>query len=269
MAIPFSDTTNRNGLIQMIEDRTNTNSATASSYSLATKTRDINSAFARFSMIAVDSSGRWQFDDTNQEDYPFVLFDLNSGTTNYSFNYDGSTVPNQILDIHRVEILDRNGQWKLLKPMDESDIETEALPELQQTLGEPEWYDKTANAIWLYPPSDYNWREAQEGQSGIKLYTSRTPSYFTTADTTKKAGIPDIFHEYLALRPSYFYCLQKGLPQAKALGVEVMQMEEQIKEYYGSRQRDEREVMSVNNSYAIDTGSWGRFNRGGNMRDYR
>jgi hypothetical protein len=92
-----------------------------------------------------------------------------------------------------------------------------------------------------------------------------TTTTVTTTDTTKKAGIPDIFHEYLAIRPSYFYCLQKGLPQAKALGQEVAEMEKQIEDYYGSRQRDERESLTVDNSYGLD----GRWGRGGGMGDIR
>lgn len=246
MAIQFSDTTNRNGLVQLIEDRTNTNSATSSSYSLATKTRDINSAFAKFMMIAVQASGRWQVDDTNQTDYPIMTVDVVSGQQDYAFVSDGSTPANQVLDIHRIEIQDSNGNWKLLTPIDEADITESALTEFMETNGEPAYYDKTSNAIFLYPASNYN------STNGLKFYYSRTPSYFLTTDTTKTAGIPDMFHEYLALRPAYYYCLSKGLPRAKEYGAEMLAMEEQIKAYYGSRQRDERTVMSVDNSYAID-----------------
>ena len=255
MSIQFSDTTNRDGLIQMIEDRTGAGSASASSYPLGAKTRDINSAFARLMSIAVKVSGRWQVDDTNQTDYPIVLYDVVTSQQDYAFVRDGSSPSNQVLDIHRIEIKDNAGNWKLLVPIDEADIDV-AMTVFESTAGVPEYYDKTSNAIFLYPKPNY------DSANGLKFYFSRTPSYFLTTDTTKTAGIPDMFHEYLALRPSYLYCLSKGLPQASALKQEVVEMEESIRAYYGSRQRDERSTLSVNNSGALDNTDFSSRGRG-------
>lgn len=246
MGLYFSDTTNRAGIVQLIEDRTNTTSATTSSYSLATKTRDVNLAYARFQSLMVRASGRWQGDDTNQTDYPAIYFDLASGQQDYAFTVDASTTPNQMLDVHRVEIRDSVGNWVLLKSFDIKDI-TVALEAWMPTNGVPAWYDKTSNAVFLYPTPNYNYSR------GLKIYYSRTPSYFITTDTTKQAGIPDMFHEYLVLRPSYLYCMAKGMnDKAKAYKEELVEMEQQIMEYYGSRQRDEDPRMEVRNYWAID-----------------
>lgn len=254
MAIQFSDTTNRNGLVQMIEDRTGALSASTSSYPIGAKTRDINAAFSRFMSLAVRYSGRWQVDDTNQTDYPITMTNIVSGQQDYSFTVDETS--NQVLDIHRIEMKDSNGNWRLLRSIDEADVDV-AMLAFESTSGIPEYYDKTSNALFLYPTPNYN------STNGLKFYYSRTPSYFTTADTTKVPGIPDMFHEYLALRPSYLYCQSKGLPQAAALKEEVKEMEESIKAYYGSRQRDERSEISVNNSHALDNGNWAE--RGGGL----
>ena len=70
--------------------------------------------------------------------------------------------------------------------------------------------------------------------------------YFLSTDTTKKPGIPDMFHEYLALRPAYFYALQKGLSQATALGNQLIEYEGsdrlgitgKIGDYYANRSKD-------------------------------
>lgn len=235
----------------MIEDRTGALTATSSSYPLGAKTRDINSAFSKFMAMAVQSSGRWQVDDTNQTDYPITLVDVVSGQQDYAFTTDGSTPANQILDIHRIEIMDDNGNWKLLIPIDEADVDV-AMLAFESTSGVPEYYDKTSNAVFLYPKPNYN------STNGLKFYYSRTPSYFATTDTTKTAGIPDMFHEYLALRPSYFYCVAKGLPQAKALGEEMYAMEADIKKYYGTRQRDERSQITPDLRGQLDNPSWAR-----------
>lgn len=251
MSIVLSDSTYRNGLVELIEDYTNTESSTTSSYPKRSKVRDINLAYAYFLMLGVKASGRWQLDDSNQDDYPIVLMDLVANQTDYSFNYDGSAVPNQIQDIHRVEILDENDNWVLLKSFDMDDVDI-ALPEYESTAGTPEKYDKTSNAVWLYPAPSYN------KTGGLRLYTSRTPVYFLGDDTDDdaKAGIPEMFHDYLALRPAYLYCVSKGLPQAKALGEMVKQREEDIKAYYGTRQRDENVSIDIDNSYALDKRRW-------------
>ena len=234
----FSDTTNRTGIIQLIEDNTGTQSASTSSYSLATKTRDVNNAYANYFLIAASTEGRWQVDDTNHTDYPIITTNLTSGQQDYVFTVDGSSTPNQILDIYRVEITDPSGLDVELTPIDQFDVKGVALTEFMSADGTPRFYDKTANGIIMYPTPNYN------ATAGLKIYYTRTPSYFTTADTTKKPGIPDMFHEYLALRPSYQYCLRKGLANADNLRADMLIMEDQIKSYYMNRSRDEVKRMT-------------------------
>jgi hypothetical protein len=149
------------------------------------------------------------------------------------------------------EILNSNGDYELLKPFDMEDVDM-ALPEFESTAGTPEYYDKTSNAVWLYPAPSYN------STGGLRIYTSRTPVYFLgdETDNDAKAGIPEMFHEYLALRPAYMYCLSKGLPQTKALAEMVKAKEDDIKSYYGTRQRDEAVSIDIDNSHALDTRKW-------------
>jgi len=233
----FSNTTDRTGIIELIEDLTGTQSSTSSSYPLKSKTRDINNAFANFMMIARKSSGTWIADDTNQTDYPIASTDLVSGQQDYSFNTD--TNGNQIQDIYRVEALDSSGNAYELKPIDMSDVKNQAMTEFMDTPGIPVYYDKTANGVFLYPAPSYN------STSGLTIYFDRTPSYFVSTDTTKKPGIPDQFHEYLALRPSYLYCLQKSLSMARDYGNQMLSMENLIGDYYANRMKDEPPRISM------------------------
>lgn len=227
----ISDTSNRTGIVQLIEDLTNTQSGASGAYTLATKIRDVNNAYARYMMLAISSAGRWQVDDTNQTDYPILTSDLVANQQDYSFTVDGSS--NQILDIHRVEVADQSGNFYIVKPIDQNDVKNTALSEFMETAGIPTYYDKTSNGIFLYPKSSYNYT------NGLKIYFSRTPSYFTTSDTTKKPGIPDLFHEYLALRPSYLYCTRTGMKEAQVYKAEMLEMEAMIKEYHRDRSKDE------------------------------
>jgi hypothetical protein len=236
----FSDTANRTGLVQLLEDLTSTASGTTSSYTLATKTRDINNAFAHFMLKAISASGKWQIDDTNQTDYPILKIDLVSGQQDYSFTSDGSTPANQILDISRVECADADGNFSVLDPFDQTD-ETASLKELSDISGNPRRYDKLANGIWLDPKPDFSLVE------GLRVYYNRTPSYFTTADTTKSAGIPQMFHEYLAVRPAYLFVLSKNLPQIVGYRDLMLSLEKKIDDYYAARNKDEH--TTIKNKY--------------------
>ena len=237
MAMQFSDTTNRTGIIELIEDNTGTQSSTTSSYTLKTKTRDVNNAYANYFLIGGQTDGRWQLDDTNHTKYPIITTALTANQPDYTFTVDEQS--NQILDIYRVEILDTTGHGVELTPIDQFDIQGQALTEFMRDAATPLFYDKTANGIILYPKPNYT------NSAGLKIYYNRTPDYFVSTDTTKKPGIPDMFHEYLALRPSYQYCLRKGLPQTDSLRNDMVAMEDAIKLYYSNRSKDEVKEMSA------------------------
>lgn len=236
MAMVFSDTTDRDGIVELVEDLTGTQSSTTSSYTLKTKTRDINNAYARYFLLGVEAEGRWQLDDTNHTKYPIITTNLVSGQQDYSFTVDEQS--NQILDIYRVEILDSTGNGVLLTPIDQYDVKGQALTEFMSENAQPTYYDKTANGIILYPAPNYNYT------NGLKIYFNRTPSYFVYTDTTKTPGIPDVFHEYLAIRPAYQYCLRKGLPQKNDLKTDVLELENFIRTYYSNRSKDEPKAMT-------------------------
>jgi hypothetical protein len=242
--LPFSDTVNRTGVIQGIEDITLTQGSASQSYPLTVKTRDVNLALANYARIAIIASGRWQWDDTNQTDYPVISTDIISGQQDYSFIVDGSPIPNTILDIYRVEISDVNGNYTEIFPLDVSQVNV-GLPQYQpmdDLMGTNAiQYNKTANGIFLYAPPLYNYPK------GLRIYVARTPVYFASTDTTKVAGIPDIFQEYLIIRPAQKYAAIKNLPQAggvlrngarTGLNATLYQMEIDIANYYSRRNRD-------------------------------
>lgn len=226
----FSDTTNRDGLIELIERDTNTQSATTSSYPLKVKTNDVNEALSHFFLLAIKAGGRFQVDDTNQTDQPIITTDLVSSQADYTFLVDGSTPANQVLDVRKVRRKDSAGNWEELTQIDR---ETFNIDDYEGVTGTPLYFDLTGDSIFLYPKPSYN------STNGLELYISRTPSYFVSTDTTKEAGIPKVFHAYLHLRPSYIFCLIKTLPALKWLQVEVEKMEKSITDYYSRRNRTE------------------------------
>jgi hypothetical protein len=219
-------------ILSGIERLTKTQSATTSSYPLAAKTIDVNFAYAKYFSIAQEFSKSFLADDQNQTDYPIIPIDLVANQKDYPLTVDGSSIPNQIQNIYRVELTDENGLDHLLKPIDMEEIDC-ALAEYKKTAGVPQEYDKTSSSIFLYPTPSYSL------VSGLKLYFSRTPIYFTVSDTTKEPGIPHQFHYFLVLYPAYLYCVANALPQANAYKNELLEMIDNIKDY-ANRSRDTR-----------------------------
>lgn len=227
-------------ILDLIQRNTNTQNTTTSSYPIASKTVDINNALSNYFIIANGAAGNWKpVDDTNQTDYPIVYADIVSGQQDLSFTVDENG--NQILDIYKVRAL-INSEWVTLDQINQDDITDSDLSTIHT--GFPQRYYLNSNGIFLVEKPNYSLTD------GLEIWINRTPTYFTTSDTTKKAGIPWVFHEYLALRPSYQYCLQKGLPQAvdyrKALYGEDGRsgMEGAIKKYYRDRNKGFQQSIS-------------------------
>lgn len=230
----FSNTTDRTGIIELLEDLTESNGS--GSYTIGVKTRDINLAFDDYQNLVKKSSGTWQADDSNHTRYPNVKFSLVSGQQDYNFTVDEQS--NQIQDIYRVECKDASGGWTLLEPYNEMDEEISL--SYQETLtGTPTRYYKTANGLFLDRTPNYN------STNGVRVYYTRTPSYFTVADTTKTPGYPNSHHKYLAFKPAYWFWLPKDSIRASLYAAEVAKIEREIMDDTAQRNRDERPRLRV------------------------
>ena len=95
---------NKTQLDALIDRNCKSNSV---SYPVAEKTADENLALDKVTGIIFTSSGRWQYDDTNHEDYPIITTNLTSGQRDYTFTTDEQG--NLILDIYRVMVKNRDG----------------------------------------------------------------------------------------------------------------------------------------------------------------
>jgi hypothetical protein len=231
MSLQFYSSTNKDGIVDLIYANTGLNTT---SYPLAEVTRDVNIALDKALSIILQADGKWQFDDSNHTDYPIITTNLVDGQRDYSFTTDEQG--NLILDIYRVMVKDQDGKFYDIQPVDQQTRGTDSLGFVdgQNEEGEPTKYDKTANGIFLDKIPSYN------STGGLKIFINRETTYFTASDTTKKPGFAGIFHEYLALRPSYQVAYRKGLQNVQLLREEMLLMEQKIKEYYGQRAKDEK-----------------------------
>lgn len=236
----FSNILTKNGLIQVLGRMTNAQNATTASYPLLDMTVDINQALGDYSMLAISAEGRWQFDDTNQLDYPIIYADIVAGEQDYVFLQDQRG--NQILDIYKINLKTPTGVWTTITQRDILDQEDRNKEDLTTT-GIPTQFDLIANGIFLTVIPNYSMSQ------GIEVFINRTPSYFVSTDTTKKAGIPYQHHRYLALKPAYNYCVAKGLPQASVYATELFGadghsgLEGAIRKYFSFRNKSEKKGM--------------------------
>lgn len=256
MSAQFNDLTNYKGLVQLFEKEVGLPRGTVSGDTDRLKefTADVNMAWDDFVAIAIQSSGTWQFDDSNQTDYPIITTNLVSGQRDYSFTTDGSG--NLILDIYRVFVADTGGVFSELTAVDAQSspiADVEGFTNGKNLTGVPTKYDKTANGIFLDQIPNYNYT------NGLKIYINREPSYFISSDTTKKPGVPGIFHKYFFLKPAQTYAARLGLPIAggrlrngayTGLLATLQELETDIATYFAKRTKDERPRFQVNQAGA-------------------
>ena len=225
----FSNTTNKDGIIQDCEFW-----LFASNYGQITGDTNLLNTFTSLSNRALDSvvtsifnaDDRWQFDDTTYTDYPIATTDLVNSQRDYVLSVSH-------LKVTRVEIKNDTGDWLKLKPMDLVDI-TQARDEFMKEDGQPMYYDKVANSVFLYPASDYN------STGGLRVYYQREPNYFVSTDTTKEAGFASILHRLIPLKACYDFAIANNLTdKITTLNNEITKKEFELKKFYGRRNKDE------------------------------
>lgn len=233
MSLQFSDTTNKNGIIQQIERKCGFNDGDISGNTLrmAQFTADVNLAFDNLLAIIFKLGGEWNYDDSNHTDYPIITTDLVDGQRDYSFTADENG--NIILGIYKVQVL-VDGVYKDIIPVDQQsqDEDVKTLTDGQDLEGTPYRYDKTANGIFLDLVPDANVTD------GLKIFINREASYFTVSDTTKKPGVDGLVHEYFVYEPAYKYARDKRLANKNDLKEGLAEEVEKINNRYGRRERD-------------------------------
>lgn len=239
MSIQFSDTTNKSGLIQIIERNCKFVDGWISGNTTRLKefTSEINLALDYIWSCIFRAGGTWQFDDSNHTDYPIITTNLVSGQRDYSFTSDENG--NIILDIYKVIVAQPDGKFLVIKPVDVQSEDESGFYDGNNTTGIPTKYDKTANGIFLDAIPNYTITD------GIKIYINREGSYFSSSDTTKKAGFAGIYHELLSLIPSFKHAPKTELDRIEG---RMIKMEQDLKEAYGKRERDIRRAFTTRQS---------------------
>ena len=190
----FSDTTNKNGLIQIFEFWTRQPDGTVSGTLLKQVTARINSAFERIMPILLAYNDQIRWDDPNHTDAPIGRVNLVASQNDYKITEDDNSL--DILNITHVRILPTataTAYTELSRiTSDDSNI-AEILSQSSGQTGVPTGFVELGNIIYLDIFPSYS------ATAGIEIFFGREQSYFVSTDTTKEPGIPKPFHELLAL----------------------------------------------------------------------
>ena len=217
----YSDTTNKLGIIQAIDDYVDTDS---SSYPTAQKTRNVNRWYRRLIALILKVDGRWVWDDLNKTTLPIATADLAEGQKDYEFD-------TAFLDVTSVEIKDSAGNWSKLKYLNPREY-TGSIQERFETNGQPEYYTQFGESLYLLPATNYSI------SGGLAVFHKRSADYFSASDTTKEPGFAEIFHDYLALGPALDYANQYKPDRVPMLLNHIKDMEKALTQYYGTRGKD-------------------------------
>lgn len=237
----FSDTSTNQGLIQDCEFLVfggDYGIISGNTEYLQEFTRLLNKGLDKATVKIMTSDNRWQYDDPNHTDYPIAQTSLVSGQQDYQLEFSAT---DSHLKIDRVEVKTTGGLWKKLIPIDLADTD-EAQAELEKTNGEPKYYDKVANSVFLYPAPNYS------QNNSLKIFYQRQPSYFATSDTTKRPGIPGMFHQLVSMYAAEEFALAKNMSEkANMLAGRRQELESELENFYNRRDKEDKPRMAIKN----------------------
>ena len=187
----FNDTTNKTGIIQMIEKTTNLGDATISGTAaeLAYFTNLINLWYQITGQYIWSVNKNWRYDDSNYSDFPMATTTLVDDQRDY-------VLPTSLRRILQVEILDSNGKYYNLTFKNPNTLVNE---KQQETANKPSSYYLNGRSILLYPKPDTSQLTATEG---LRITFERKLDLFTTADTSQEPGFDEEYHSILYYGPS-------------------------------------------------------------------
>jgi hypothetical protein len=228
----FSDSSSNAGIVEQVRSLMR---ADATLWPTSKIVNSVNNYLDTVVGYAIGADRRFQFDDTNHTKLPIGTTNLVANQADYSFLTDEQG--NSILNLSRIDILDPNGTYRQLIPIDQVEIPG-ALDEWQRTASFPTHYDKIAdNIVRLYP------KPATSVTNGLKFYFQRVGSYFDANATTKSPGVSPLLHRGFVINAAYDGALTLGLPNLQGLQIDKQIEEQKMKEYFSNRNPDEQKFI--------------------------
>jgi energy-coupling factor transporter ATP-binding protein EcfA2 len=237
--LEFSNTTTQIGLIQKCEIFTGLGKTGISGNSDLLKqfTGLLNDEYGDFVAEAIESDGRFQYDDSNHTKQPAATFSLVADQSEYLFTTDEQG--NQILRLGYISVKDANGDWIDLVPFDRwKNGMGLAYDEFMSESGTPQAFDiQDGTGVKLFPAPNYS------SSGGGKVYFQREPDYFASTDTTQKPGLPGPFHIGLAYGAASVWLASKNKAKSEFYDTKKERILEKLRNFYSTRNRFEQKKM--------------------------
>lgn len=224
----FNDTTNLTGIIQACEDYTGLGNGGISGNATLLKqfTRYINTRYRQIRHWIFETQNAWIFDDGNATNLPEATADLVSAQARYA-------LPDEALEIQKVEAKNSAGDWVVLEPIVLQDF-SQGVDEFLSTDGTPKYYRLEGETIELFPATNYS------STGGLKLYFNRDIVEFSSSDTTKEPGFASPYHNALAVGGSLEWMEMKRAdqPSTAILRNRWAEYKPEIQDFYSNRLRN-------------------------------
>lgn len=228
MSIPFSESTNKTGIVEQVRDLIDLD---ATQWPARRISNSCNNWLDKITGYAIGADKKFQWDDTNQTKLPIGTTDLIINQIDYSFLTDQQG--NAIITLTGLSRIDADGKEYPLELIDRSSPEYD-ISTFGTITGTPMRYDKIADNIIRL-----DFKPAATITGGLKFYFQRTGSYFVYSDTTKSPGVSPLLHRGFIIASAYDAALAKGLANLQALSIEVQREEKKIDVYFSDRNMDE------------------------------
>lgn len=232
----FNDTTTKNGVIQQCEDWLfgNNYGAISSNTDLLKKFTNLyNRGLDKTRAVLLSVDGRFQDDDPNYTTIPTDTTPLSDGVGSYTLNRSHGI-------IEGFEVLDSNGDYYPLQPLDYRDVRNmgTTTTEFMETSGRPVFYDVSGNVVNLYPAP-------ATGQvtmvAGLKVVYKREPKYAIYTDTSTEVGVPRMFQDVPGLYACQEYAKQNSMSEkAREIDAEIEKRNRDLKKLVADRNKDEK-----------------------------
>lgn len=239
MAIPFSDTTNKNGLIQLSEQYTGLGDGAISGNATLLKqfTRLLNNAYQKLITTIFESQDDWQWDDigttdgttSSQTTYPIATASLVANQRDYTF-----PVSLKMMKITRVDVSYDGTNYYRAVPWDsqqsQQGLGNDTNTDARFSTTAPK-YDIRANAIFLYPAPTTS-------VGTLRVEYLREPVEFASNATAATPGIDTAFQPMIALDAAIEYCLVNSPQIASNLSMRYADFEQRLRRYYSRKEED-------------------------------
>lgn len=241
----FSDTTNKNGIIQRVEDHLGwpDGSITGDSTLFSRVTADVNEGYETVAAGIFAAQGHAEWDDTNYTTLPIAEAALTTSRL-YSLETD-----NPLYKLDRVDVSYDGVTYQRAQQIDTNSLEiglgNDDKTDDKFNKTQPA-YDFIGNQLALYPRAS-----SSDVSSGgkMRIQYRRAFDLFTTADTTQEPGFDRAHHHLLPIYAAMKRAVIQRMDVKNDLNTLFLQGMEGLRTHYSDKNEPER--MSLRAAFGV------------------